>query len=98
VTNIGNDVGDDLTLTVDAPKRADHLLMLVGSVAGTRTFLVSVNGPAVPVTITGSSALDPLLERSVRVRLHKHGNIVRTFNTTGYTRRDLDKITLSPPG
>ncbi|OLB64945.1 MAG: hypothetical protein AUI10_08960 [Actinobacteria bacterium 13_2_20CM_2_72_6] len=95
VTNLGNDVGNDVTLTVDAPKRADYLLTLVGSVAGTRSWYVSVNnGPPVLVTMTGSSFLQPLLARSVPVRLHAHGNTVRIFNNSGYAP-DLDKVTIS---
>ena len=95
VTNIGNDFGNDVTLTVDAPRRGDYLLTLVGAVAGTRTFSVSVSGaPPVPVTITGSSFVDPLLARSIPVRLRRHGNTIKIFNTMSYAP-DLDKITLT---
>jgi hypothetical protein len=77
VTNIGNDVGNDVTLTVNAPSRGDYLLTLVGSVAGTRSFYVSVNnGPLVLVTMTGSSFLQPRLapfDTHSATRSRKHG-------------------------
>jgi hypothetical protein len=95
VSNIGNDVGNEVTIPVNAPHRGDYLLTLVGSVAGTRSFYVSVNnGPPVLVTITGSSFLQPLLARSIPVRLHGRGNTIRIFNNLGYAP-DLDKVTVS---
>jgi hypothetical protein len=99
VENIGNDVGNDVTLTVSGGRRGgDYLLTVVGAVAGTRSYSISVNGqPAVSVPLTGSGFSSPLLGRSLQVRLRPRGNTVRIFNDTGYTP-DVDKITLSPLG
>jgi alpha-L-fucosidase len=95
VENIGNDVGNDVTLKVNAPASGDYTLTVVGAVAGTRSFSVSVNGgPAVPVTMTGSSFSSPLIARSLPVRLHSRTNTIQFFNNTGYAP-DLDRITIT---
>jgi hypothetical protein len=95
VTNIGNDVGNDVTLTADTSRGGQYLLTIVGSVAGTRSFSVSVNGTAATtVPMTGSSATSPLIARSIVVNLHAHANTIRLFNDTAYAP-DLDRITLS---
>jgi hypothetical protein len=95
VENIGNDVGNDVTLKVSAPASGDYTLTVVGAVAGTRSFSVSVNGgPAVPVTMTGSSFSSPLIARSLPVRLHARNNTIQFFNNTGYAP-DLDRIEIT---
>jgi alpha-L-fucosidase len=96
VTNIGNDAGNDVSLTVKAPEAGRYLLTIVGSVAGTRSFAVSVNGrPAVTVPMTGSGAMSPLVARSLPVLLRKGNNTVTFANDTAYAP-DLDRITISP--
>jgi len=95
VEKIGDDTGNDLTVTVTAARSGDHLLTLVGAVAGTRSVSVSVNGgPAVSVPLTGSSATSPLLARSIPVRLRARTNTIRFFNATALAP-DLDRITIS---
>jgi alpha-L-fucosidase len=95
VTNIGNDTGNDVSLTVDVKSGGDYLLTIVGSVAGTRSFQVSVNGgQATSVPMTGSSFVSPLIARSIVVHLRAHANTIRLGNDTAYAP-DLDRITLS---
>jgi alpha-L-fucosidase len=95
VTNIGNDTGNDVTLTVNTDRGGDYLLTIVGSVAGTRSLSVSVNGArATSVPMTGSSFVSPLIARSIVVQLHAHANTIRLGNDTAYAP-DLDRITLS---
>jgi hypothetical protein len=95
VENLGNAPGNDVTLTVDAPVAGDYNLTLVGAVAGTRTVYASVNGgPAVPVTMTGSSTVSPLIARSLPVRLRAHSNTIRLFNPTAYAP-DIDRVTVT---
>jgi hypothetical protein len=96
VENIGNGPANDVTVTVTSTTDGDQLLTMVGAVSGTRSVLVSVNGgPAIPVSMTGSSPTSPLIARSIPVRLRKHTNTIRFFNPTAYAP-DLDKITISP--
>jgi alpha-L-fucosidase len=96
VATIGNDVGNDVTLTVNVPEGGRYLLTVVGSVAGSATAMVSVNGaPGLPVPITGSGPDVPELARSLQVTLRPGANTVMLFNNTAYAP-DLDKITLSP--
>jgi hypothetical protein len=95
VANIGNDIGNDVTLTVNPARGGDYLLTLVGMVAGTRSFSVSVNGgPTIAVPMTGSSFLSPLVARSIQVHLRSAANTIRIFNDTAYAP-DLDRITVS---
>jgi hypothetical protein len=86
-----------VTLAVDANRGAgDYLLTLVGSVTGTKSMYVSVNGGAPQLaTITSYSDSSPLLGRSLQVRLRPHANTIRFFNDTAYAP-DLDRITVSP--
>jgi hypothetical protein len=96
VENIGNDAGNDVTLRVDAPAAGLYLLTVVGAVAGSRAWSVSVNdGPAMWVPVTGSGFTTPLLARSFQVPLRPGTNTVKVFNETAYAP-DLDRITVSP--
>jgi hypothetical protein len=95
VTTIGNDVGNDVTLVVDVPRRGDYLVTVVGSVAGTRSVTVAVNNRRpVVVPITGSSELSPLLGRSVQTQLRPGPNVIRLSNDTAYAP-DIDRIIVS---
>ena len=99
VANLGNDTGNDVTLKVNASRGdGDYLLTVVGSVAGTRTVYVSVNGGTPqPIVITDSSFVSPFVAHTIPVRLRGHNNTVRLFNATGYAP-DIDKIELNPQG
>jgi alpha-L-fucosidase len=95
VENLGNDPANDLTITVDAPLGGDYNFTLVGAVAGTRTIYASVNGgSAVPVTMTGSSSISPLIARSLPVRLRANTNTIRLFNPTA-SAPDIDRVTVT---
>jgi hypothetical protein len=97
VTGLGNDAGNDVTVKVTVPAAGDYLLTMVGAVAGTRSWSVSLDrGPALAaVPMTGSSDTVPLLARSLRVHLHAGINALTFGNDTGYAP-DLDRITVSP--
>jgi alpha-L-fucosidase len=95
VVSIGGSPSNDVTVKVPA-RGGLYLLTIVGAVAGTRSFSVSVNGwPATSLPMTGSSNTSPLIARSIPVLLLPGANTVRLFNVSG-AAPDLDKITVSP--
>lgn len=99
VAGIGNGAGNSVTVTVDGGRvGGDYRLTIVGSLAGTGSFLVSVNdAAATPVPMTDSGQDSPLVARSIEVQLRPGANRIRFANPTG-SAPDLDRIALDRPG
>ncbi|HVQ90830.1 MAG TPA: alpha-galactosidase [Mycobacteriales bacterium] len=91
---IGNGAGNDATLPVPVAAAGTRTLTLFGTVSGTRSFSVSVNGGAAQtVALTGADFTNPV-SATVAVSLTAGTNSIRLFNDTAFAP-DLDRITLS---
>jgi hypothetical protein len=91
---IGNGAGNDATLPVTVAAAGSRTLTLFGTVSGTRSFSVSVNGAAAQtVALTGADFNNPV-SATLSVSLTAGMNSIRLFNDTAFAP-DLDRITLS---
>jgi hypothetical protein len=90
---IGNGTANHDTITVNAESAGPAELTLTGTVSGTRSFFVSVNGgAAAEAPLTGTSWATPI-HTSLRITLKAGANTVKIFNDTA-NAPDLDKITI----
>jgi hypothetical protein len=93
---IGNNTANYATYNVNlAPEAAgDRQLTIAGTVSGTRSFSVSVNGgPAITATLTGTT-FDSPITTTVTVPLNAGFNTLKFYNDTA-NAPDLDSFTIS---
>jgi hypothetical protein len=90
---IGNGAANSVTLTVNAPGSGSYQLTIYGTVNGTRSFSVSVNGGAdQTVSFTGTS-FDTPIPQVITVSLNAGSNTIRFHNDGAYAP-DLDRIVI----
>jgi alpha-L-fucosidase len=92
---IGNSTSNWVTVNgVTAASAGSHQLTIHGTVSGTRTFFVSVNGAAATqVPLTGTDWAAPV-SATISVPLTAGANTIRFFND-GANAPDLDRIVVS---
>ncbi|MET9341096.1 discoidin domain-containing protein [Nonomuraea sp. NPDC003804] len=90
---IGNGPANAVTLSVVSASAGARQVTVAGTVGGTRSFSVSVNGGTpVAVTLTGPDFNTPV-SAVFTVSLQAGSNTLRFFNDTAYAP-DLDRVTL----
>ncbi|GII30236.1 alpha-L-fucosidase [Planotetraspora mira] len=91
---IGNNTSNYATYNVNVPAAGDRQLTIAGTVSGTRSFSVSVNGgPAVTATLTGTT-FDTPITTTITVPMNAGFNTLKFFNDTA-NAPDLDSFTVS---
>ena len=95
---IGDNASNYVTINnVNAAASGSYYMTVYGSIDGTRTFYVSVNGGAASqVTLTGTSNTLPATTGMI-VQLNAGSNNIKFFNNSAYAP-NLDHIVISPVG
>ena len=95
---IGNGAANSVTVeNVNAPTSGRYQMNIYGSVSGTRSFLVSVDGGApVQASLTGTSFSLPVTS-GMTVQLNSGANSIE-FSNSGAWAPNLDHIAVSSPG
>jgi alpha-L-fucosidase len=91
---IGNSPANYATYNVNLATAGDRRLTIGGTVSGSRSFSVSVNGgPAVTATLTGTTWDSPTTT-TITLPMNSGFNTLKFFNDTA-NAPDLDNITIS---